>query len=256
MSSPRWQPVVVDAGRPVTPIERHAVLIGSVANGTNDPDFDGTLRQALTVLPGPDSVPGSRVARTRAADSEDDGPGTRSPATHASPRSVRTDRCQRAHRGERLGRWSHDGGRAQRLGLHTGDTIARDQVEVERKEDVLKAVGVIASSMRRSLGESGSRSSSTTCRLGSDDAVSRRAEGVHRGRREARGRERDRVDTILRARYRPGPQLRPGVYHALEHLRRLGETGRGRTTRDWRTNTARRSASASVSSSPTSTTTE
>ena len=34
---------------PVTPIERHALLIGSVANGTNDPDFDGTLRQALTV---------------------------------------------------------------------------------------------------------------------------------------------------------------------------------------------------------------
>ena len=30
--------------------------------------------------------------------------------------------------------------------LHDGRTIARDQVEVERKEDVLKAVGRIASS--------------------------------------------------------------------------------------------------------------
>ena len=31
------------------PSQRHAILVGSIANGTNDPDFDGTLQQALIV---------------------------------------------------------------------------------------------------------------------------------------------------------------------------------------------------------------
>ena len=143
-------------GRPVTPIERHAVLIGSVANGTNDPDFDGTLRQALTVhlgqTPFLDLVSDERVRQILRMMGRE--PGT--PLTHAVAREA----CERIGASALIEGSVSAVGRTTVVALSasdctTGDTIARDQVEVERKEDVLKAVGAIASSMRRSLGESG-----------------------------------------------------------------------------------------------------
>jgi serine/threonine protein kinase/tetratricopeptide (TPR) repeat protein len=142
--------------RPSPTVGRHAVLIGSVANGTNDPDFDGTLRQALTVhldqSPFLDIVSEERVRQMlqmmgRTADAA---------LTHAVAREA----CERLQAGALIEGSVSAVGRATVVALvasdcHTGETIARDQVEVDRKEDVLKAVGRIASSMRRSLGESG-----------------------------------------------------------------------------------------------------
>ena len=143
-------------GRAVTPIERHAVLIGSVANGTNDPDFDGTLRQALTVhlgqTPFLDLVSDERVRQILRMMGREPG----APLTHAVAREA----CERIGASALIEGSVSAVGRTTVVALSasdctTGDTIARDQVEVEHKEDVLKAVGVIASSMRRSLGESG-----------------------------------------------------------------------------------------------------
>lgn len=140
---------------PSKPIERHAVVIGSVANGTNDPDFDGTLRQALTVHLGQspflDIVSEERVRQILKMMGRD----AAAPLTHAAGREA----CERLHAGALIEGSVSAVGRATVVALvasdcSTGDTITRDQVEVERKEDVLKAVGGIASSMRRSLGES------------------------------------------------------------------------------------------------------
>jgi hypothetical protein len=140
---------------PVRPVERHALLIGSVANGTNDPDFDGTLRQALTVHLGQspflDIVSEERMRQIL----QMMGRNTGAPLTHAVAREA----CERVHAGALIEGSVSAVGRAIVVALvasdcDTGDTIARDQAEVERKEEVLKAVGRIASSMRRSLGES------------------------------------------------------------------------------------------------------
>src|SRR4029453_5959650 len=136
---------------PVQPLDRYAVLIGGFANGTNDSDFDGTLRQALTVhlgqTPFLDIVSDERIRQILRMMGREGG----APLTHAVAREA----C------ERVGASALIEGSVSAVGRNTvvalvasdcttGDTIARDQVEVERKEDVLKAVGGIASSMRRS----------------------------------------------------------------------------------------------------------
>ena len=138
----------------------------------------------------------------------------------------------------------------------TGDTIARDQVEVERKEDVLKAVGVIASSMRRSLGESGRSleqhnvpiQEATTPSL---DALKAFTAGVEK---RAAGSESSRYhsSSALSAWTATSPWRIP---RSRASTAGSGKRVAVKTTRDWRTNTARRSASASVCSSLTSTTT-
>ena len=157
VSSPRWQPVGGGCGVDRSHLSSGTrVLIGSVANGTNDPDFDGTLRQALTVLLGQtpflDLVSDERVRQILRMMGREPG----APLTHAVAREA----CERIGASALIEGSVSAVGRTTVVALSasdctTGDTIARDQVEVEHKEDVLKAVGVIASSMRRSLGESG-----------------------------------------------------------------------------------------------------
>ena len=128
---------------------------GSVANGTNDPDFDGTLRQALTVHLGQspflDIVSDDRLRQMLQMMGRDPG----APVTHAVAREA----CERVQAGALIEGSVSAVGRTTIVALiasdcTSGNTIARDQVEVERKEDVLKAVGRIASTMRRALGES------------------------------------------------------------------------------------------------------
>jgi tetratricopeptide (TPR) repeat protein len=134
---------------------RHAILVGSIANGTNDPDFDGTLRQALTVHLGQspffDIVSDERLREIlqmmgRPADA---------PLTH----DVAREACERLGLNAMVEGSVSAVGRLTSVALvatdcGTGETIARQQVEVERKEEVLRAVGGLASSVRTSLGES------------------------------------------------------------------------------------------------------
>ncbi len=141
--------------RAAAPVARHAILVGSIANGTNDPDFDGTLRQALTIhlaqSPFLEIISEERVRQIL----QMMGRSPDTPLTHATAREA----CERLQAGALIEGSVSAVGRATVVALvasdcGTGDTIARDQVEVERKEEVLQAVGRIASTMRRSLGES------------------------------------------------------------------------------------------------------
>lgn len=134
---------------------RHAVLLGSIANGTNDPDFDGTLRQALIVHLGQspflDLVSDERLREIlqmmgRADDA---------PLTH----DVAREACQRLGLNAMVEGSVSAVGRATLVALvatdcATGETIIRDQIEVELKEGVLRAVGGLASNVRTALGES------------------------------------------------------------------------------------------------------
>ena len=136
-------------------LTRHAVLVGSIANGTNDPDFDGTLRQALTVHLGQspflDIVSDERLREILRMMGRD----TEAPLTH----QVAREACQR------LGLNAMVEGSVSAVGAttivalvatdcSTGQTISRNQAEVQQKEQVLRAVGSLASSIRWSLGES------------------------------------------------------------------------------------------------------
>ena len=136
---------------------RHAVLVGSIANGTNDPDFDGTLRQALTVHLGQspflDIVSDERlreILRMMGRDAD-------AALTHAVAREA----CQRLALNAMVEGSVSAVGPTTIVALvatdcATGETITRDQVEVQQKEDVLRALGSLASSIRWSLGESDS----------------------------------------------------------------------------------------------------
>jgi serine/threonine protein kinase/tetratricopeptide (TPR) repeat protein len=141
--------------RPPAPSQRHSILVGSIANGTNDPDFDGTLREALTVHLGQspflDIVSDERLREILRMM----GHPVDAPLTHDAAREA----CQRLGLSAMLEGSVSAVGRSTGVALvatdcETGETIARNQTEVDRKEEVLRAVGRIASSMRASLGES------------------------------------------------------------------------------------------------------
>ena len=146
-----WWPT---AEAPVT--ERNAILVSDIANGTADPDFDGTLREAVSVYlaqsPYLDLVSDERIRSTLQLMGQK--PDVR--MTHEIAQQL----CQRLGLQAMLEGSVSAVGRLTVVGLaatdcYSGATIAREQAEVERKEDVLKAIGGLTSAIRRSLGESG-----------------------------------------------------------------------------------------------------
>ena len=144
-----WQPPAAAA------VERSAVLVSHIANGTADPDFDGTLREAVTVYlaqsPYLELVSDDRIRNQLQLMGRD--PALR--MTH----DVAAEVCQR------LGLQAMLEGSVSAVGRDTvvalvatdcasGAPIARQQVEVARKEDVLRAIGPMSASIRTALGES------------------------------------------------------------------------------------------------------
>ena len=133
--------LVVDA-RPNAPVaERSAILVSDIANGTADPDFDGTLRQAVSVYLGAVAVSGSRVGRADPQHAAADGTqagraddprrcrralsaarACRRCSKAASRRSA--DDGRRARR-DRLPHRRHDRARQQRRGRAQGRRPAR-----------------------------------------------------------------------------------------------------------------------------------
>jgi tetratricopeptide (TPR) repeat protein/tRNA A-37 threonylcarbamoyl transferase component Bud32 len=208
---------------------RHAVLVGSIANGTNDPDFDGTLRQALTVhlsqSPFLDIVSDERLREILRMMGRE----TEAPLTH----QVAREACQR------LGLNAMVEGSVSAVGpttivalvatdCTTGQTVSRNQAEVQQKEQVLRAVGSLASSIRWSLGESDSSvaqhnvpiEEATTPSL---EALKAYTAGVSR---RAAGNELESIKYFETAiKLDPGFAL---AYTTLSSLYgSLGETGRG-----------------------------
>ncbi len=135
--------------------ERDSILLADFVNTTGDPVFDGTLKQALAVKLGESPflniIPDERVRETLRLMGRP--PDER--VIDATAREV----C------ERRGVKAMMAGNVAALGSHyvltlnaincgTGDSLARAQEEAASKEEVLKALGRAASSMREKLGES------------------------------------------------------------------------------------------------------
>ncbi|MBA2304326.1 MAG: protein kinase, partial [Acidobacteria bacterium] len=137
-------------------VERSAILVSDISNGTADPDFDGTLRQAVSVYlaqsPYLDLVSEERINGTLQLMGRK--PDER--MTH----EVAAQLCQRLGLQAMLEGSVSAVGRTTVVALAATDCyndapIAKESVEVERKEDVLRALGQLTSAIRTSLGESG-----------------------------------------------------------------------------------------------------
>src|SRR5438876_3856982 len=137
------------------PTEKESILLSDFVNTTGDPVFDGTLKQALAVQleqsPFLNIFPQERVRDTlrymgRSSDER---------LTPDLARQV----CQResikaALNGSIATMGSQYVVGVDAINCQTGDTLAREQIAVDKKEQVLAAVGRAASNLRSKLGES------------------------------------------------------------------------------------------------------
>jgi serine/threonine protein kinase/tetratricopeptide (TPR) repeat protein len=135
--------------------EKDSILLTDFVNTTGDTVFDGTLKEALAVQLGQSPYfnifPQQRVRDTL-------GYMGRSPDERITPDLAR-QLCQRVGVKAVLNGSIASIGSEYVLGVEavncqTGETLAREQVEVGKKEQVIGAVGRAASNLRGKLGES------------------------------------------------------------------------------------------------------
>ena len=134
---------------------KDSILLSDFVNTTGDPVFDGTLRQALAVQleqsPYLNIFPQERVRDTLRYMGH-------SPDERVTPDLARQV-CQREGVKAALnGSISAVGTQyvvgVEAVNCQTGDNLAREQIPVDKKEQVLGAVGKVASNLRSKLGES------------------------------------------------------------------------------------------------------
>ena len=135
--------------------EKDAVVLADFANSTGDPVFDNTLKQALSISlrqsPFLNILSDSKVAATLTL-------MTRPPNTQITSEVAR-EICQRTRSKAYIGGTISALGKEYVLGLRagsceTGDLLAEEQATVDRKEEVLSALGKAAAKLREKLGES------------------------------------------------------------------------------------------------------
>ena len=141
--------------RPAALTERDAILLTDFANTTGEAVFDQTLRQALAIhleqSPYFNVVPQDRIAETLGFMSR----RSDEPVTEALGREI----CQRQGVKALLaGAIAPIGSEyvitLRALGCDSGETLASEQVQAAKREDVLDAIGKASSDIRRELGES------------------------------------------------------------------------------------------------------
>jgi eukaryotic-like serine/threonine-protein kinase len=134
---------------------KDSILLSDFVNTTGDPVFDGTLRQALAVQleqsPYLNIFPQERVRDTLRYMGH-------SPDERVTPDLARQV-CQREGVKAVLNGTISAVGTQYVVGVEavnclTGDNLAREQIPVDKKEQVLGAVGKVASNLRSKLGES------------------------------------------------------------------------------------------------------
>ncbi len=132
--------------------DKDTILLADFTNTTNDPVFDGTLKQALAVHLGQSPFlnlfADERVRETLRL-------MNRAPDERVTP-TVGREICQRQGLKAMLTGTIASLGRNYAISLEavnaqTGGTIAREQVEAESKEQVLQALGQTATKLREKL---------------------------------------------------------------------------------------------------------
>src|SRR5205809_7574391 len=135
--------------------EKDTILLADIVNTTGDSVFDGTLKQALAVQleqsPFLNTFPEERVRETLRYMG-------RSPDERVTNQVAR-EICERQGikallTGSIASLGSHYVITLEALNGHTGDALAREQVEAESKEQVISKLGEAATKLREKLGES------------------------------------------------------------------------------------------------------
>lgn len=135
--------------------EKDTVVLADFVNSTGDPVFDGTLRQGMEVQleqsPFLSLVPEQRIRRTLAlmgqpADARITGETAREVCERTSATAIVEGSIARLGSEYVLG--------LRTKNCHTGGVLDEEQEQALRKEDVLKALSVMASRLRRRVGES------------------------------------------------------------------------------------------------------
>ena len=135
--------------------DKDTVLLADFVNTTGEPVFDGTLKQALAVQLGQSPFlniyPEDRVRETLRFMG-------RSPDERVT-KDIGREICERQGikamlAGSISSLGSHYVITLDAVNAHTGDPIAREQIEAESKEKVLSSLGTAASNLRQKLGES------------------------------------------------------------------------------------------------------
>jgi serine/threonine protein kinase/tetratricopeptide (TPR) repeat protein len=135
--------------------EKDSVLLADFVNTTGDPVFDGTLKQALAVQleqsPYLNIVPDSKIRDALRLMGR--------PGDERITNDIAGEICQRQGikallTGSIAGLGNHYVVTLSALSGATGDALAREQVEVDSKEQVLKSLDKAASSLRQKMGES------------------------------------------------------------------------------------------------------
>jgi eukaryotic-like serine/threonine-protein kinase len=139
-----------------TPLaEKDTIVLADFDNKTGDPVFDDALKQALAVQLG--QSPFLNILSDRKVEDTLHLMGRAS--TERITRDVARELCIRTgSKALLLGSISNLGGQyvigVDAVGCSTGDTLAKEQEEAATKQEVLKALGRAASSLRSKLGES------------------------------------------------------------------------------------------------------
>jgi hypothetical protein len=135
--------------------EKDTIVLADFTNTTGDAVFDGALRQGLTVQleqsPFLSLVSERRIQQTLRLMGQ--------PADARLTADVARELCQRTESAAVLEGSVASLGSQYVLGLkavncRTGDSLAQEQVQAARKEDVLKALGEASTKLRGKLGES------------------------------------------------------------------------------------------------------
>ena len=135
--------------------EKDAVLLADFVNTTGDAVFDGTLKQALAVeleqSPYLNILPESKIREALRFMGR--------PADERLTNDVAREICQRQGvkamlTGSIASLGNHYVVDLAAVNAQTGDSLAREQVEADSKEQVLKALDKAASNLRQKMGES------------------------------------------------------------------------------------------------------
>ncbi len=207
---------------------RNTVLLSEIVNGTADPDFEGTLRQAVTVYLGQspylDIVSDERLR----SGLQLMGRPPHTVLTH----DVAAELCQR------LGVQAMLEGSVSAVGRNTvialvatdcenGATIAREQAEVQQKEQVLGVIGELTASVRTALGEPRASLASHNVRI--EDATTPSLEALkaytEAAARRAAGQEMEAIRWLERA-IAADPDFALAYTTLSSAYGNLGETGR------------------------------
>jgi eukaryotic-like serine/threonine-protein kinase len=135
--------------------EKDTVVLADFTNSTGDPVFDDALKQALAVQLG--QSPFINILSDRKV-SETLGLMGSQPGTRITPGVARELCVRTGSKAIVLGTISKLGEQyvigVDAVGCSNGDTLAKEQEEASSKQDVLKALGKAAASLRAKLGES------------------------------------------------------------------------------------------------------